>query len=48
MENAVEAISNNMPEVENIMIFLVEGKKALLQAHRGHPKWIVDRLREIT
>lgn len=47
MENAVEAISNNMPEVENIMIFLVEGKKAILQAHRGHPKWIVDRLREI-
>ncbi len=44
MHNAVFAITQNMPAVENIMIFLVEGDNAVLQAHKGYPDWMINRL----
>ncbi len=47
MHNAVNAITDNMPVVENMMIFLVEGDKAILQAHKGYPDWMVNRLKVI-
>ncbi|NIU86049.1 MAG: GAF domain-containing protein, partial [Nitrosopumilaceae archaeon] len=47
MEHSVNAITRHMPAVENIMIFLVEGDIAILQAHRGFPDWMVKRVREI-
>ena len=38
MENAVHNMSKIIENAENISIYLVEGKEAILQAHRGYPE----------
>lgn len=47
LENAVEAMSNNIDGVDNIFISLVEGDEAVLKAHRGYPDWFIERVRRI-
>ena len=47
MESAVEAISTNMDDVNNICIYLREGWEAVMKAHRGYPEWFVERVRVI-
>jgi PAS domain S-box-containing protein len=47
LENAVEAISENMDSVDSVSIFLVEGQEAVLKANRGFPDWFIERMRRI-
>lgn len=47
MENAVEALSQNIDTVNNICIYLREGGEAVMHAHRGYPDWFVERVRKI-
>lgn len=47
LENAVEEISKNIGGVNNIFISLVEGKEAVLKAHRGYPDWFIERVSRI-
>jgi len=47
MENAVQAIFQNMEVAKYVTIFLVEGAEAVLHAHRGLPEWFVTRVERI-
>ncbi len=47
LSSAVDAVYSNMPSVEHIGIFLVDGQAAVLRAHRGYPTWLVERVRRI-
>lgn len=47
LENAVESMSGNIAGAENVGIWLVEGREAVLKAYRGFPLWFVERLRRI-
>lgn len=47
LENAVESMSGNIAGAENVGIWLVEGKDAVLKAYRGFPIWFVERLSRI-
>jgi len=47
MENAVQAVSQNMDAAKNVAIFLVEGTEAVLHAHRGLPEWFVEKTKRI-
>jgi len=38
MNNAVNSVSNSIDTVNNVSIYLVEGKDAVLQAYKGYPK----------
>jgi diguanylate cyclase (GGDEF)-like protein/PAS domain S-box-containing protein len=47
LENAVESMSNNIEGVDNVGIYMVEGKEAVVKAYRGYPKWFVDKVGRI-
>ncbi|HKQ32107.1 MAG TPA: GAF domain-containing protein, partial [Thermodesulfobacteriota bacterium] len=47
MENAVQAIFQNMEVAKYVSIFLVEGSEAVLHAHKGLPEWFVTRVERI-
>jgi len=47
LENAVEALSNNIEKVEYAGIYFVEDDHAVLKAYRGWPDWFVERARKI-
>ncbi len=47
MENAVEAMSQNMESVDNVCIYLVEGQEAVMKSYKGYPDWFVERVRRI-
>jgi PAS domain S-box-containing protein len=47
LENSVEAMSKNIDGADNVGIWFVEGKEAVLRAFRGYPDWFVKRLRRI-
>ncbi|MGH7850922.1 MAG: GAF domain-containing protein, partial [Thermodesulfobacteriota bacterium] len=47
MDNAVDALSQNMDAVKNICIYLREGGEAVMHAHRGYPEWFVERVKTI-
>src|SRR3989304_3280013 len=47
LENAVESMSKNIDGVENISIYMVEGKEAVLRAHRGYTELYIERARRI-
>ncbi len=47
MENAVQALSQNMEAAKNVCIYLVEGGEAILYAYRGYPEWFIDRVRRL-
>src|SRR3990172_208987 len=47
LENAVESMSKNIDGVDNVCIYLVEGKEAVMKTYRGYPDWFIDRLRRI-
>jgi PAS domain S-box-containing protein len=42
-ENAVESMSKNIEGVDNVSIYLVEGKEAVMKVHRGLPEWFIKR-----
>ncbi|HWP92732.1 MAG TPA: sigma 54-interacting transcriptional regulator [Thermodesulfobacteriota bacterium] len=43
IENAVEAMSKNIDRVDNVVIYLLEGKEAVIRSHSGFPDWYVER-----
>lgn len=43
MENAVQAIQQNMKTVNHVSIYLAEGSVAVMHAQRGFPDWFVKR-----
>lgn len=43
LENATEAMSENIDLVDNVVIYLIEGKEAVIRAHSGFPDWYVER-----
>ena len=47
LRRAVDAVYSNMPSVEHIGIFLVDGQAAVLRAQKGYPAWLVERVRRI-
>lgn len=47
LQNAVESICGNIDVVEHTSIFLVEGREAVMRAHKGHPDWFIDRIARI-
>ena len=46
-ENAVEAMIKKIDFVEYVGIHMAEDDIAVMVAHRGHPKWFVDRVKRI-
>ncbi|MGB7293149.1 MAG: GAF domain-containing protein [Thermodesulfobacteriota bacterium] len=47
LENAVEAMSKNIENADNVSIYLVEGQEAVMKTHRGYPDWFIARMRRI-
>ncbi len=47
MENAVQAVHQNMDLAKHVSIHLVEGAEAVLHAHRGFPEWFAARMQRI-
>lgn len=47
MDNAVQAIHQNMNSVNQVSIFLIEGSVAVMHAHRGYPDWFIERVGRI-
>jgi len=43
LENAIEAMSKNIDLVDNVVIYLIEGKEAVIRAHGGFPNWYIER-----
>jgi len=47
LENAVEAMNENIDVASNVSIFMAEGKEAVLKSYRGFPDWFMKRLKKI-
>ncbi len=47
LDNAVESMSHNIEGVDNVGIYMVEDKYAVVKAYRGYPKWFMDRVGRI-
>jgi len=47
LENAVEALSMNIIKAQNVSIYLVEGKNAVLKAYRGYKEEFLNKARVI-
>ncbi len=47
MENAVQALCQNMDVAKNVSIHLVEGAEAVLYAQRGLPEWFASKVERI-
>lgn len=43
LENAVTTMNENIDKSKNVCIYLVEGKEAVMKAHRGLPDWFIQR-----
>lgn len=47
LENAVQAISENIEKADSVSIYFVEGEEAVLKAHRGYVDWYINRVSRI-
>lgn len=47
IDNAVQAIIENIDRADNVAIYLVEGEEAVLKVHRGYSDWYIDRVGRI-
>ena len=47
LENAAEAIYENIDVVDHLAFFLIDGDEAVLQSQRGHPEWFIKRVKRI-
>lgn len=47
LEKAVQAMSENIENVDSVSIYFVEGDRAVLKASRGYPEWFTDRVSSI-
>ncbi|HEX3034956.1 MAG TPA: GAF domain-containing protein [Thermodesulfobacteriota bacterium] len=48
LENAVEAMSRNINNVDAVGIYLIKGREAILRAYRGLPEWYLGRAGKIS
>ena len=46
LENAVEAMNENIDVASNVSIFMAEGKEAVLKSYKGFPRWFMNRLKK--
>ena len=47
LENAVEALSENIDKAQHVSIYMVEGGDAVMRAYRGYHDWFVERVKSI-
>lgn len=47
MENAIDALRENIHSIQHLGIYLVEDEEAVLKAHRGLPNWFYQRIKRI-
>jgi len=47
MENAIDALRENIKAIEHLGIYVVEGEHAVLRAQRGLPNWFYKKVRRI-
>lgn len=47
LENAVDAMNKNIEGADNVSIYFVEGKEAVIQTHRGYPEWFLNKTNRI-
>jgi len=47
LENAVEAMTENIEIVEHVSIYFVEGKEAVIQIQKGFPDGFIEKVRRI-
>ncbi len=47
LENAVQAIFENIEKADSVSIYFVEGEEAVLKAHRGYVDWYIKRVARI-
>jgi PAS domain S-box-containing protein len=47
LENAVEAMSKNIDGADNVSIYLVEGKEAVIKSYRGYSESFIKKVRRI-
>ncbi len=47
LENAVNALGQNIKHADLVQIHMVEGHSAVLQSHWGHPEWFKERIKRI-
>jgi PAS domain S-box-containing protein len=47
IDNAVQAIIENIDRADNVAIYLVEGEEAVLKVHRGYSDWYIERVGRI-
>lgn len=47
LENAVDAMKRNIPRADNVSIYMVYDKYAVLQASRGYPQWFIKKVTKI-
>jgi PAS domain S-box-containing protein len=47
LENAVESMRKNIDKADNVSVYLVEGKEAVLKAYRGYSASYVERVARI-
>ncbi len=47
LENAVQALSENIDKAQHVSIYMVEGGDAVMKAYRGYPGWFVERVKSI-
>jgi diguanylate cyclase (GGDEF)-like protein/PAS domain S-box-containing protein len=47
LENAVEALNENIHGCHNVSIYVVEGQEAVMKANRGYPEWFIRRVGRI-
>lgn len=47
LDNAVDAISDNVDGIEYLGIYMVEGEEAVLKAYKGLPDWFYKKIRRL-
>jgi len=47
MENAIDALRENISGIQHLGIYLVEGDEAVLKSHRGLPRWFYQKIKRI-
>ena len=47
MENAIDAIRENIKAIQHLGIYMVEGEEAVLRAYRGLPDWFYKKIARI-
>ncbi len=47
LDNAVEAMNENIHGCHNVCIYMVEGQDAVMKAYRGYPEWFIQKVGRI-